>query len=653
MTRLKGGKAKLHTSNDMPVPGRVNAIRKFGLVAAFAASVIAIPGFAPPAHAFKLFGINLFGSDEEEVDVIDPVRYGVTLDTTSATGDLKDRLENTSALKSDAKQPVSGDLGLVIKAREDRDRLVAILYEEARYGGIVRITIAGTDIDRLPPVPNFDHSQPVPVVVTVEPGPEFTLGQVRFEKDAAAILPEDVGLKSGQKAGSVSIIQAGERVVRELKKQGRPLAKLDKRDVVADHATNTVSVTMSATSGPVAPFGAVAVKGSRGVDQDFIRRYSRLDRGERYSPEQLKKASDRLRELGVFSTVNIREAKGLAADGSLPLTIEVADGKFRYFGFGAEYSSLDGAGLSGYWGHRNLFGQAESLRIEGQVSGIGATTDLTTFDYSAGILYSEPGFYLPELTFDASLKAKRETPDVYTANSITALATLTYELNDQDKVTGGGEVAYSQTEDAFGKNEYLTLSLPFEFERDARDNKLEPTEGYRFTAAVKPSYETYRGSIFSSFDSSISGYLGLGEENRLVLAAKLSAGTIVGGDSLVDIPTTRRFFEGGGGSIRGYTFREVSPYASNGDATGGRSYTVANLEARIKVNDKIGIVPFFDVGTVSTEMVPDFTDIRMGAGIGLRYATPFGPLRLDVAVPLNRYDGGSQYGIYAGIGQSF
>lgn len=638
----------------MPVQERMKAVRKLSLVAVLLAGASLIPGYTSEAHAFKLFGINLFGSDEDEkADIIDPVRYSATLDTTNASGDLKDRLDNTSALKSDEEQPVSGDLGLVIKAREDRDRLVAILYEEARYGGVVRITIDGQELDRLPPIPQFDHTKPVPVVVTVEPGPEFTLGQVRFEGDATAILPDDVGLKAGQKAGSVSIIQAGERVVQALKKQGRPLSKINKRDVVADHATNTVAVTISATSGPVAPFGAVTVKGSQGVDENFIRRYSRLDRRETYSPEQLKKAGQRLRELGVFSSVNIREADKLAADGSLPLTIEVSDGKFRYFGFGAEYSSLDGAGLSGYWGHRNLFGQAESLRLEAQVSGIGATTDLTTFDYSAGIIYSEPGFKIPELTLDASLKAKRETPDVYTANSITALTTLTYELSDQDKVTGGGEVAWTQAEDAFGKNEYLTVSLPLTYDRDARNNKLEPTEGYRFTASTKPSYETYRGTFFSSFEGSASGYLGFGEEDRFVLAGKLSAGTIVGGDELADIPTTRRFFAGGGGSIRGYTFREVSPYNAANEATGGRSYAVANLEARIKVTDKVGIVPFFDVGSVSTEIVPDFTDIRMGAGIGLRYATPFGPLRLDVAVPLNRYDGGSQYGIYAGIGQSF
>ena len=168
-----------------------------------------------------------------------------------------------------------------------------------------------------------------------------------------------------------------------------------------------------------------------------------------------------------------------------------------------------------------------------------------------------------------------------------------------------------------------------------------------------PTYEAFNGSIFSSFEGSISGYLGFGEEDRFVLAGRLAAGTLIGADELRDIPVTRRFFAGGGGSVRGYAYQEISPYNDEDEALGGRSYALASLEFRTKITESIGIVPFIDVGTVATEIVPDFSDIRAGAGIGIRYATPFGPLRLDVALPLQPYDGGSEYGIYAGIGQAF
>ncbi|RYE70272.1 autotransporter assembly complex protein TamA [Neorhizobium sp. DAR64861/K0K2] len=628
--------------------------RRTGSVAAIAAALLCSPALIESAYAFKLFGITLFGDDEDKVEVIDPVRYDATLEAGDADKKLKDRLETAASLIADKDEPVSGDLGIVIKAREDRDRLVAVLYEEARYGGVVRISVAGTDIDALPPNPTFDHSSPVPVTVQIEPGPVFKLGSVRFDKDAAGRNPADYDLEPGGEAGSRVILKAGEKLLVDVKAEGRPLAKLTERQVTADHRTNTVDVVLGAISGPIAPFGMVTVKGSRTVDPAFIKRYSRLDKGGRYSPVQLKKANDRLRELGVFSSVTIQESDALAPDGSLPLMIEVSDGKQRYFGLGAEYSSLDGAGLSGYWGHRNLFGQAESLRVEGKVSGIGATTDVTTFDYSAGIVFTKPGFPVPEATFESRLEAKSENPDdIYDAQSIAYSAGFSYELNDTDKLTAGGEVAYILADDAFGKNEYLTFSVPVGFERDARDNKLDPTEGYRATLSAKPSYEFFNQSIFSSFEGSISGYLGLGAEDRVVFAGKLSAGTLVGADELQDIPATRRFYAGGGGSVRGYSYREISPYNGDDEALGGRSYTVASFEMRVKVSDSIGIVPFLDVGTVSTEIVPDFSDIRAGAGIGLRYATPFGPIRLDVALPLRRYDDGSQYGIYAGIGQAF
>ena len=605
------------------------------------------------AHALKIFGITLFGGEEERLEVINPVDYDATIDTGTADEDLAERLENAASLVNDDEQPASGDLGIVIKAREDRDRLVAVLYEEAHYGGTVSIAIQGRDLDTLPPNPTFDHSQPVPVAIAVSPGPTFTLGSVSFQGDAAGRNPADYDLVLGEEVGSKIILKAGEQLLVDVKEEGRPLAQLTERQVTADHPSQTVHVVMGVVGGPVANLGEVAVKGARTVKPDFIARYSRLDRGERYSPEQLKKASERLRELGVFSSITVREAEALTPAGTLPLTIEVSEGKHRYFGFGAEYSSLDGAGVQAYWGHRNLFGEAESLRIEGEVSGVEATTDVATFNYSTGITYIKPGAFVPEATFEARLQALSESPDTYEAQTVVGSAALSYELNETDTLKAGGEIAWINTDDAFGENEYLTFGIPLSFERDARDNKLDPTGGYRATLGATPTYEAFNGSIFSSFEGSISGYLGFGEEDRFVLAGRLAAGTLIGADELRDIPVTRRFFAGGGGSVRGYAYQEISPYNDEDEALGGRSYVLASLEFRTKITESIGIVPFIDVGTVSTEIVPDFSDIRAGAGIGIRYATPFGPLRLDVALPLQPYDGGSEYGIYAGIGQAF
>ena len=634
-------------------PSMSIAYRKATTALTIAAGALLCPFSVQEAYAFKLFGITLWGEEEQAVTVIDPVTYNVTLEAPGADADLKESLELASHLVQDKDDPVSGDLGLVIKARDDRDRLVATLYEKSRYGGVVKIAVNGIDLDDLPPAPDFAGKGPFPVTVRIDPGPEFTLGRVEFKGDAAGRDPAEYDLVPGGSAGSLTILKAGDRIVSDLRNEGRPLAKLKERGVVADHDRRTVDVVLDAEGGPIAPVGNVGVTGQKSVDPDFIRRYARLNEGKPFSPKQMQKASERLRKLGVFSSVTIKEAKALDADGSIPIGITVSEGKHRYLGVGAQYSTTDGFGLQGYWGHRNLFGQAESLRIEGAVSRIGEATSVEGLDYSAGIIFSKPGFWKPEATLNASLKAKAEHPDTYEAKTVTAAAGIAYELSDFDTLSAGGEISYADTTDAFGDHKYLTVSIPLEYVRDTRDDKLNPTEGYRASANIKPSYELLGGAVFSSFEGSISGYKGFGEDDRVVMAGRVSAGTIVGGGSLENIPTTRRFYAGGGGSVRGYAYQEISPYNAAGDATGGRSYVVASAEARVKVTDTIGVVPFVDVGTVSDSMTPDFSDTRIGAGIGLRYATPFGPIRLDVAVPLNKYDGGSSYGIYAGIGQAF
>ena len=633
-------------------PVKSIAFLRTGTALALAVAFACAPASAIPANAFELFGMKFFESDEEPAAVIDPVEYTLTLDPGTDDDTLKEAIENTALLKVDEGKPVSGDLGLVIKARDDRDRILAALYENARYGGVVEVKVNGQDLDTLPPNPEFGRRGAVPVTIRVEPGPVFTFGDIAFSGDAEGRNPDDYGLVPGARADSTVILKAGEKVVADLKSEGRPFAKLTDRNAVADHKARTVDVVIAAEGGPVAPVGAVGVTGTKTVDPAFVERYSRINAGQPYSPEALTKAADRLRQLGVFSSVTIREASALAPDGSIPMTIEVSEGKHRYFGIGAQVSNTDGLGVQGYWGHRNLFGQAESLRIEGAVNRIGESS-IDSLDYSTAILFSKPGAFGPASTFNASLKASMVDPDAYKATTFTGAAGVSVELSDTDTVSGGGEIMWSDVDDAFGKNKYLTVSTPIEYVRDTRDDKLNPTKGYRAMINAKPSYEAYRGTVFSSFEGAVSGYKGLGEDDRFVLAGKLGAGTLVGGDSLADIPATRRFFLGGGGTVRGYSYQQISPRNGAGRLTGGRSYVNASAEVRIGITETIGIVPFVDAGTVSTSSVPDFDDIRVGAGVGLRYATPFGPIRLDVAVPLNKYPGGSSFGIYAGIGQAF
>lgn len=629
-------------------PGRVLS-RALLLVMICSTALVAEAG---NAAAFELFGIKLWGSSkDEDADIVDPLRYAVTISAPDADKDLVKKLENASALKSDEEHPVSGSLGLMAKARSDREQLVAALYADARYEGVVTITIDGKPLDDLPPDAEFKGPQPVPVVIDVASGPKFTLGNVRLEGDAAGLMSADYGLIAGGDAGSGAVLKAEALIVRALKQEGRPLAKVTDRQIVADHATSTLDVTLTVAAGPVAGYGDTTVEGTEKVDRDFTEYMTGLKRGRQYSPDEISDARDRLLALEVFNSVTFREADKLDADGNIPIGVQVSERKPRYFGVGGTFSNTDGLGLEGYWGHRNLFGRAEKLRIEGAISGIGSN-DLSELNYNAGIMFEKPGVIGPASKFFARFKTVLEHPDAYDHFSVKGSTGLSYELTKKQTVSAEVSLDYSRIHDAFGKHKYLIASIPLQYVYDNRDNRLNPTGGFRVLAYAEPSYDILNGAAFLKLKGEGSAYQSLDSASKFVLAERVAVGSIVG-TSLENVPADRRFYSGGGGSVRGYAYQGIGPKDFTGQPIGGLSFFETSVEMRIAITDTIGIVPFVDVGTVSTKSVPNFSDVKVGAGVGLRYVTPFGPLRIDAAVPLNRDPDDPHFGIYAGIGQAF
>ncbi|MES0210414.1 autotransporter assembly complex protein TamA [Mesorhizobium sp. M0028] len=604
------------------------------------------------AAAFEIFGIKLWGSSkDEDADIVDPLRYAVTIEAPDADEDLAEKLENASALKADEEHPVSGSLGLLAKARSDREQLVAALYADARYEGVVTITIQGKPLDDLPPDAEFSGPQPIPVVISIAAGPKFTLGNIRLKGDAAGLASADFGLIAGGDAGSGAVLKAEAAIVRALKQEGRPLAKVTGREIVAEHAGSTLDVTLTVAAGPVAGYGDTTVEGTEKVDRDFTEYMTGLKRGRQYSPDEIDDARDRLLGLEVFNSVTVKEADALDVEGNIPIGVQVSERKPRYFGIGGSFSNTEGLGLEGYWGHRNLFGRAEKLRIDGKISGIGSN-DLTQLNYNAGVMFEKPGVVGPASKFIASVNTVLEHPDAYDHFSVKGSTGLSYELDKKQTVSAQVALDYSRIHDAFGKHTYLIASIPLQYVYDNRDSKLNPTRGFRVLAYAEPSYDILSGAAFVKLKGEGSAYQLLDSASKFVFAERVAIGSIIGA-GLQDVPADRRFYSGGGGSVRGYAYQGIGPKDSNGEPIGGLSFFETSVEMRIAVTDKIGVVPFVDAGTVSTRQVPDFSDMKVGAGVGLRYLTAFGPLRIDAAVPLNRGPDDPHFGIYAGIGQAF
>ena len=641
----------------MPNMGTVMPGARFArLMAACVFLAVFLGAAATPATAFELFGLRLFGEkDETQTEIVDPVFYSVTFDAGTSNEELSEALKEASLLVGDEGKAVSGSLGLISKARNDRERLVAALYEQARYDGVVTILIAGRSLDEIPPDAVFDTAGAVAVSISVDPGSVFVLGDISLTGDAGNLAPARFGLMPGGDAGSKAILKAEREMVRALKQEGRPLARVIARQVVADSATKELDISFAFEAGPIAPYGRTNVEGAEQVDRGFIAYMTGLEPGETYSPQERDRARERLQNLEVFSSVSVTEADALDPDGSIPMNVVVSERKHRYFGIGATISSTEGAGIEGYWGHRNLFGRAEKLRIEGSISRIGSAASFGMLDYNARILFEKPGVLGPASKFISSVEASFLHPNAYNSFTVDARAGIRRDLTPKQTVSAEVRVAWSSVTDSFSPvvpRSHLLVSIPLEYVYDGRDNRLDPKRGQRFLVYAEPTRDMFSGANFLKVRGEASIYRSLDGDGRFVFAARAAAGSIMGAP-LAAIPADRRFYSGGGGSVRGYSFQGVGPRDATGKPTGGRSFAEASLEMRIKVSEKIGLVPFIDAGTVSAATLPSLSTLQFGAGLGLRYLTPFGPLRVDAAVPLNRRPGDPTFGVYAGIGQAF
>ncbi len=620
-------------------------------------------GFAvavPPAHGFELFGMRFF-EDQAAIDaesvIVDPQPYSVTF-SSSESGAVESALRNASALIADEAEPASGAAGLIAKARSDYRRLLAALYAEGRYGGAVSIRIGGVEAANLPPDTNLPD--PVDVTIAVTAGPEFRFSTVTIENQAPPTndpddqvdLPAMRGFGAGEVARSAVILRAEQLALEAWRQLGYAKAEIAARDVVADHATNSVAVTLRVNPGARAAFGPISVSGTQNMNPDFVRQQTGLVVGEEYDPDTLVRAQKRLDRLEVFRAARLSAADSIGADGLLPYELLVEELPGRRFGVGATYSTIDGLGLEGFHLWRNLFGQAERLRLDARVASIAWPVNTSQFDYMLGGTFTKPGFLNPDTDLVAAVSAERTIYPTYIETSAEARLGLTHFFSDEITFEGGTTFKRSRFDDVFGTRDFATAGVYAGVIYDGRDSTVDATEGIYASGQIEPFYDFVYGNPAARVVIEGRTYFGFSEDDAFVLAGRIKAGALLG-PALSEIPPDKLFFAGGGGSVRGYGFKSIGVDDGTGRITGGRYLLEASLEARAKVTEDIGVVGFLDGGYVAADTFPALSDLRLGAGLGLRYYTGLGPLRLDFAIPLNKRAGDSDYAIYAGIGQAF
>ncbi|MGE0151636.1 MAG: autotransporter assembly complex family protein [Reyranellaceae bacterium] len=565
---------------------------------------------------------------------------------------------NTPEARRRPPEPVT----VLQRAQLQERELTRALRSEGYYASTIESRFAGYRLDDpalFEQLETIDRGDRIEVRFDVEVGPRYKFkppvilrAEDGQEVPQTLVPREQLEVEGGSIADSAKVIAADEQIVRQLREHGHPYARIDNREAVVDHADRSMTVTWKVLPGPVAQFGTVEFKGLERTREDFLRKYVPFRPGEQYTPARVDEMRDALQALGIFSTVKTVDAPQLDAQNRLPIAVEVVERAPRTIGLGASYATSEGFGATAYWQHRNLFGGAESLRLSAEVGGL-LHNKLTEPSFGLYAKYREPDFQRLDQDLTADLYAERKILDAYTKQAIGAGVGLERTFGEGLKGTAGILVEQSiQTRDD-NRERFTLVGLPLTLALDRSNDLLNPTEGFRLTAALTPFVDVLdTQSRFIVGRLTGTAYLDLSSDKTTVLAGRAGIASLLDlGNSLV--PFDRRIYAGGGGSVRGYEYQSLGPRDGN-DPLGGRSSIELSAELRQRISGRFGMVAFVDAGNVWETSTPKPQQgLQYAAGLGARYYTDFGPLRLDVAVPLNRRKGDDYFGLYVSLGQAF
>lgn len=576
----------------------------------------------------------------------------VSLTVTTGDDDLAASLRGNSLILGLGESEDHDAVEVVASARADYRRLLTVLYARGYYGGTISIRIDGREAAGIAPL----DAPPAPreVSITVDPGPEFRFGTLSVEPRAVGT-PRPAGLVTGAVAASTVIEEAAHGAVDGWRHAGYPLASIAGQDIRAIHAQSRLDAEITLAPGPRLTFGPLEVRGNERMRSERIVAIAGLPQGEIYSPEAMDRAALRLRRSGVFASAALIEARSPGPGATLPVTAQVKEMPLHRLGFGAEISSTEGLSLTAYWLHRNLWGGAERLRLEAALTGIEAAAGLGSSggpDLRLAGTFARPATLGADIDLTADLAfERRDEPDFLTTRLEGSFGFTRHGREGVTQSAGLGIVA-AHEETPWRVRDYVLATLPVAATWERRDAPLDATSGWFLGVDATPFLGLSGGADGARLYADARGYLSFGEAHRVTLALRGQAGSVLGA-GLLDAPADFLFYSGGGGTVRGQPYQALGIDLFPG-RVGGRSFVGLQAEARVHVTQSISAVGFYDIGMIDRESFPGSGALwHAGAGLGLRYDTAIGPVRLDLATPASGPDAGNGVQVYIGIGQAF
>ena len=549
------------------------------------------------------------------------------------------------------------------RARVDRDLLEKLLKIYGYYDAVVSQTVGNGDLA----AGGTPTAAEVAVRFDIVPGARYRFGAIDLGNLAAAgpdtpMLRDSVGIKVGDPLNNDRIVDGRNALDARLGETGYAFAKVGDPDLLVDHKREEGDLTIPTEPGGKYRFGQVISRNPRFLSSNHLADIARFRRGDLYKrsdQEDLKRA---ILATGLVSAVTVTPRAVVAPPapgqtGEVALDVGLTPGPLRTVAGLIGYESGDGFRLEGSWEHRNFFPPEGMLRVRG-IAG--------TKEQLVGTTVRWNNFHGRDQVLTLDLYGDTVKRDAYNARTVAFTATFeklttlffqkpwVWSVGFQALASGERESAVAGQ--SVPRNTYFIAALPLRGAIDRSDNLLDPRKGWRAALAVSPELSKQKGgptAKYARVQFDLSGYLPV--SSGVVLAGRTRVGSIPG-TALANIAPSRRFYAGGGGSVRGYGYQEIGPRDSAGDPSGGRSLVEFSAEARIDTGlfgGNLQVVPFLDAGTVSERITPTLSGLRYGAGLGLRYKTGFGPLRLDVGTPLNPRPGDSRVTVSVALGQAF
>jgi len=487
-----------------------------------------------------------------------------------------------------------------------------------------------------------------------------TTGDLEEIGPDAAPMAKVLGLNRGDPLAMDSISAGAARLDAALGEAGYPFAKVPAPSLLVDHALYQGDVDVPVNAGGKYRFGAILSNLPRFMSARHLAVMARFKRGQIYKKSEIEDLRRAILATGIVAGVSItpREAKPAADEtaGEVALDVVMSRAPLRTLAGEIGYDTGEGLRVAASWEHRNLFPPEGSLKLRG-IAG--------TNEQLLGTTFRRSNFYGRDRVLVVDIYANNANLSAYAARKVAFAVS-------QERVTNvlfqkpwtwamGLEAQASEEREGLpngvikGRVLYVTAALPLRAGLDGTDDLLDPTKGYRAALKISPEHSWVGGSQASyvKMQADASTYKAVGK--GVVFAARARLGSLAGAD-IDKVAPSRRIYGGGGASLRGFGYLLVGPRNAAGDPKGGRSQYEFSLEARINTplfNKALQIVPFLDAGGVESGATPRFNDWRFGAGLGIRYRTGFGPIRVDIGTPLNPRPGDSRVGVYVALGQAF